>query len=64
LPAIAGLTCWGDGSLNLRRASAEAVRAVLSRQLAAGEITRLLEMRAKNPDLDDSELLDALNLSE
>jgi hypothetical protein len=63
-PVIAGLTCWGDGSLNLRRASGEAVRAVLSRRLAAGEITRLLEMRAKNPDLESSDLLDALGLSE
>jgi type II secretory pathway component PulK len=63
-PVVAGLTCWGDGSLNLRRASAEAVRAVLSRRLAAGEIARFLEMRAKNPKLESSDLLDALNLSE
>src|SRR5438874_7893283 len=35
--AVAGVTCWGDGSLNLRRASDEAVRAVLGRHLPAGE---------------------------
>jgi type II secretory pathway component PulK len=63
-PVAALLTCWGDGSLNLRRASADAVRAVLSRRLAAGEITRLLDLRAKNPDLESSDLLDALALSE
>jgi type II secretory pathway component PulK len=63
-PVVAALTCWGDGSLNLRRASAEAVRAVLSRRLAAGEITRLLEMRGKNANMESSDLLDALGLSE
>jgi hypothetical protein len=60
--AVAGVTCWGDGSLNLRRASDEAVRAVLARHLPAGEISRLLAFRAKNPKLEDSELLDALAL--
>jgi hypothetical protein len=60
----AALTCWGDGSLNLRRASADAVRAVLARRLAAAEITRLLDLRRKNPDLESSDLLDALGLSE
>lgn len=63
-PVAAGLTCWGDGSLNLRRASADAVRAVLSRRLAAGEITRLLDLRGKNPEVESSDLLDALGLSE
>ena len=60
--ATAGITCWGDGSLNLRRASDEAVRAVLAHHLPAGEISRLLAFRARNPKLEDSELLDALAL--
>jgi type II secretory pathway component PulK len=63
-PVAADLTCWGDGVLNLNRASDRAVRAALSGRLAAAEITRLLDFRAKNPDLDGSDLLDLLKLSE
>ena len=63
-PVAAELTCWGDGSLNLRRASPDAVRAVLSRRLAGGEITRLLELRANNPEIESNDLLDAVGLSE
>lgn len=58
------LTCWGDGSLNLRRAPAEAVRTVCAAHLPAGQISRLLDVRAKNPDLDASAILDQFELSE
>ena len=63
-PISAGLTCWGDGTLNLRKASNEAVRAACGRHLTGSEITKLLAGRAKNPDLGTSELLDELKLSE
>jgi hypothetical protein len=56
------MTCWGDGSLNLRRASNESVRAVLARYLAAGEISRLLDARTKNPKGQIAEFLDGLDL--
>lgn len=65
LPSVvSGLTCWGDGSVNLRRASSEAVRAVLGHSLPAAQISRLLNFRAKNPDAKCSQILDLLELPE
>jgi type II secretory pathway component PulK len=58
------LTCWGDGTLNLHRASPQAVRAVLGTHLPAAEIAHLLELRAKNPTLDSGDLLDLMGLSD
>ncbi len=63
-PVTAALTCWGDGSLSFRRASPEAVRAVCAACLTSAEISRLLDLRAKNPAADSSDLLDQLKLSE
>jgi len=63
-PIAADLTCWGDGTLNLSRASDGALRAALTGRLAAAEISRLLQFRAKEPDSDPSDLLDRLKLSE
>src|SRR5665213_644488 len=56
------MTCWGDGSLNLRRASNESVRAILAGHLAAGEISRLLHAREKNPKAQIEEFLDGLDM--
>ena len=61
---VSSLTCWGDGTLNLRRASPQAVRAVLAPHMPAAEIAQLLELRAKNPTLQSGDLLDLLDLSD
>ena len=64
-PAAASVvTCWGDGTLNFRRASDDAVRTVCARHMASAEVSRLLAMRAKKPDADASDLLDRLKLTE
>ena len=62
-PLASRLTCWGDGSLNVRRAPDEAVRAVLARHLTGAEISRLLDARAKDAAATSADLLDALDLS-
>ena len=41
--AASVLTCWGDGSLNFRRASDEAVRAVVGRHATAAQANRLIQ---------------------
>jgi type II secretory pathway component PulK len=41
------LTCWGNGELNLTRASPAAVRAMLGRFLSPGQIQTLLEDRSR-----------------
>jgi hypothetical protein len=64
-PSLASkLTCWGDGSMNVRRASKEVVRAVLARYLAAGEISRFLDARRKDPKAEITDMLQGLNLSD
>jgi hypothetical protein len=60
----ATLTCWGDGSLSFRRASPEAVRAVCAAYVSSAEISRLLDLRAKDQTAESSDLLDRLKLSE
>jgi hypothetical protein len=65
LPSIAAnLTCWGDGMVNVRRASPEAIRAACGKWLRPAEIAKLVAAREKDPDFDVWETLDALNLSE
>jgi len=64
VPVTATLTCWGDGSLNFRRASPDAIREVCAATLSSAEITRLLDLRAKNPTADSSDLLDMLKLTD
>jgi hypothetical protein len=59
---VASLTCWGDGTLHLRRASPQAVRAVLAPHLPAAQIAQFLDLRAKNPTLPSGDLLDLLDL--
>jgi type II secretory pathway component PulK len=59
---VAALTCWGDGTLNLHRASPQALRAVLGPHLPAAQIAQLLALRAKDPTLDPGDLLDLMAL--
>jgi len=63
-PVTAALTCWGDGSLNFRRATPEAIRQVCGGYLTSAQISKLLDLRAKDPAADSSTLLDQLKLSE
>ena len=60
----ASLTCWGDGTLNLHRASPQAVQAALAGHISSIQISRLLDLRAKHPTVESSDLLDALKLTE
>lgn len=65
LPSVAGsLTCWGDGLLNVRRASREVLLAATDRVLRPADVTKLLAARAKDTDFDVWETLEASNLSE
>jgi len=62
LSPTGALTCWGDGTLNLHRASPQALRAVLGPHLPAAQIAQLLALRAKDPTLDPGDLLDLMAL--
>jgi type II secretory pathway component PulK len=57
------LTCWGDGRLNVHRATSEALAAVCGPQLGPMEVARLLELRGQSPRLPLGRLLDQLALS-
>jgi hypothetical protein len=64
-PSVAGsLTCWGDGTVNVRRASSETLLRVCDKVLRPAEIHKLIEARDKDPDFDLWETMDTLNLSE
>ena len=56
------ITCWGDGSLMIRRAPRTALRAACARVLGGAQIDRLLQLRDKHPDLEIPDLLDQLKL--
>jgi hypothetical protein len=58
------LTCWGDGTLNFRRASAEAVREVAAPHAGAALANRLVQLRDKHPGLDAAAVLDQVKLSD
>jgi hypothetical protein len=45
----ADLTCWGNGRLNIRRASAQAVREACARDVSADTLGMLLAARDRNP---------------
>jgi hypothetical protein len=65
LPSIASnLTCWGDGSVNARRASREAMEAACGKWLRPAEVAKLVLAREKDPNFDLWEALDALGLPE
>lgn len=63
-PPAAVLTCWGDGSLNFRRARVEALREACARHANGAQVGRLLEIRSKRPNIDASEALDQLTLTD
>lgn len=48
VPSTRNLTLWGNGSLNLRRASPEAVHALLDLYLPLPSINRILEARKRH----------------
>jgi hypothetical protein len=62
--AVENITCWGDGLVNVRRASREAVQAACARWLRPAEVAKLLAARDKDVDFDLWETLDSLDLSE
>lgn len=48
--AASELTCWGDGRLRLSYASPKAIEAVLTGELAQGQIRRILSNRTDKPE--------------
>ena len=62
--AVAELTCWGDGTLNYRTASAAALRHACPKSLGGAGAARLVALRTKEPDLELWEALERLELSE
>ena len=65
LPSVASnLTCWGDGTVNVRRASREAMLHACDRVLGPAAVTKLLAARDKSPEFDLWETLDTLDLPE
>jgi hypothetical protein len=63
-PACDSLTCWGDGTLHFARASEQALRAMCAKAAGGAQVAHMLQIRAKHPDWDASEVLDQLKLSE
>lgn len=61
--ATRGITCWGSGQLNLRRASDTAVRQLCERDISAGTIQKLLAARREPNVVGLAELLKQLSLS-
>lgn len=48
--AFADLTCWGDGRLNLRRASPEAARAFVPLFMPLASVQHILQARVQSPN--------------
>jgi hypothetical protein len=64
-PGVAGsLTCWSDGTVNVRRASEETLRRVCDNVLRPAEVRKLVAARDKDPYFDLWETMDTLNLPE
>jgi hypothetical protein len=64
-PSVAAsLTCWGDGTVNVRRASNETLLRVCDKILRPAEVRKLIAARDKDPDFDLWETMDTLNLPE
>jgi hypothetical protein len=62
-PSVAGsLTCWGDGTANVRRASSETLLRVCDGVLRSAEVRKLIAARDKDPDFDLWEVMDTLKL--
>lgn len=54
------LTCWGDGRLNMKRATDEVVKQTLKPLLGQEGVLQLLEARAEAPGLGVSDLMQAI----
>jgi hypothetical protein len=63
-PATADVTCWGDGKLNVRRASRDALRTAVGTALDLSQVESLLDARRKDPRLPVAELLAQLSLTD
>jgi hypothetical protein len=61
--AIERITCWGDGRINFRRASPEALRAATAGVLDDTQRWKLLELREDIPGISLSEALKRLDLA-
>ncbi len=57
------LTCWGDGRINAKRASPQALAVACSRILARPEVDRLVRFKQQHPDADAAELVRAAQTS-
>jgi hypothetical protein len=64
LAPAALFTCWGDGSINFRRASKEALREACARHANGAQVGRLLEIRSRRPDISAGDALDQLTLTD
>lgn len=62
--AVSELTCWGDGTLDYRRASVAALRAVCPKSLGGTGAARLVAIRRAEPELNLWEALERLELSD
>jgi hypothetical protein len=62
--AVADLTCWGDGTVNFRRASLAALRHACPRALGAAGAARLVSLRTKDPEIALFDALEELDLTE
>ena len=60
--AGAGITCWGDGAVRLRRASPTALAEICAPVLDASKVRRLVEIRDRFPGIAVTRALDALQL--
>src|SRR5205823_10902814 len=58
------LTCWGDGKLNFRRASAAALQAGCAPLLTTPQVARLVQIRSASPDVKQDQLLAQIDASE
>lgn len=58
------VTCWGSGRVNFKTAPAEVLRAVCAGVLGEGEIARLLQIAADDPDCGLEAAIAALELPE
>jgi hypothetical protein len=64
VPTNTGVTCWGNGKLNIRRASRDALAIVGSPELDDSRIGRITEMRATENNFDIYQMLDHLDLDD
>ena len=58
------VTCWGDGRINFRRASSQAMAVVCSGVLAPQDIDQLISIRTQSPQIELTEAMSQLSLTE